>query len=88
MGPKAETYTFNQVKELLEMHENTLLNLLNNTIDRLDKKIDVLKEGNAKIKKELTDFTESLQYHSDNVDDVNKKLEDIHSTVEEIKRNQ
>ena len=88
MGPKAETYTFNQVKELLEMHENTLLNLLNNTTDRLDKKIDVLKEGNAKIKKELTDFRESLQYHSDNVDDVNKKLEDIHSTVEEIKRNQ
>ena len=49
-GPKVETYTFNQVRELLQMHENTLLNMLNSTIDRLDKKIDILKEENSKIK--------------------------------------
>ena len=85
MGPKAETYTFNQVKELLQMHENTLLNGFNSTIDRLDKKINILKEENTKIKKELTDLGESVQYHSDNVDEVNKKLEDIDSRVEEIK---
>ena len=85
MGPKAETYTFNQVKELLQMHENTLLNVFNSTIDRLDKKIDILKEENSKIKKELTDLRESVQYHSDNVDEVNKKLEYIDKRVEEIK---
>ena len=85
MGPKAETYTFNQVKELLQMHANTLLNGFNSTIDRLDKKINILKEENTKIKKELTDLGESVQYHSDNVDEVNKKLEDIDSRVEEIK---
>ena len=28
---------------------------------------------------------ESVQYHSDNVDEVNKKLEDIDSRVEEVK---
>ena len=85
MGPKAETYTFNQVKELLQMHENTLLNVFNSTIDRLDKKIDILKEENSKIKKELTDLRESVQYHSDNVDEVNKKLEDIDKRIEGIK---
>ena len=41
MGPKAETYTFNQVKELL-------LNVFNSTVDRLDKKLDILKEKNSK----------------------------------------
>ena len=46
MGPKAETYTFSQGKELLQMHENMLLNVFNNTIDRLDKKINILKEEN------------------------------------------
>ena len=51
MGPKVETYTFNQVKELLRMHENTLLNVFNSTIDRLYKNIDILKEGKSKIKK-------------------------------------
>ena len=85
MGPKAETYTFNHVKQLLQMHENTLLNVFNSAIDRLDKKIDILKEENSKIKKELTDLTESVQYHSDNVDEVTKKLKDIDSRVEEIK---
>ena len=28
MDPKAEAYTFNQVKELLQMRENMLLNVL------------------------------------------------------------
>ena len=44
IGPKAETYI--QVKELLQMHENALLNVFNSNIDRLDKKIDILKEEN------------------------------------------
>ena len=85
MGPKAETYVFSQVKELLQMHENTLLNVFSSTIDRLDKKIHILKEENSKINKELTDLRKSVQYHSDNVDEVKKKLEDIDSRVEEIK---
>ena len=85
MGPKAEIYTFSQLKELLQMHESTLLDVFNSTIDRLEKKIDILKEENSKIKKELTDLRESVQYHSDNVDEVNKKLEDIDKRVKEIK---
>ena len=85
MGPKVEAYTFNQVTELLQMHENMLLNVFNSPIDRLDKKIDILKEENSKIKKELTALRESVQYHSGNVDEVNKKLEDIDSRVEKVK---
>ena len=67
------------------MHENTLLNVFNSTIDRLDKKIDILKEENSKIKKELTDLREIAQCHNGNVDEVNKKLEDIDSRIEEVK---
>ena len=63
------------------MRENTLLNMFN----RLDKKIDILNEENSKIKKELVDLRESVQYHSGNGDEVNKKLEDIDSRVEKIK---
>ena len=82
MGPKA---AFSQVKELLQMHENTLLNMFNSSIDRLDKKINILKEDNSTIKQKLADFRESVQYHSYNVDEINKKLEDIDSRLEEIK---
>ena len=48
MDPKPETYTFSQVKELLQIHKNTLLNVFNSTIDRLGKKIDILKEKTQK----------------------------------------
>ena len=72
MDPKTETYRFNQVNKLLEMLANTLLNVFKNTIDSLDKKIAILKEENSKIKKGLTDLTASFQYHSDNVEEVNK----------------
>lgn len=37
MGPKAETNLFNQVNELLQMHEDKRLNLFDSTTDRLDK---------------------------------------------------
>ena len=82
LDPKAETYTFNQVKELL----NTLLNVFKVTTlligwTRKLKKI----EENSKIKKELTNLRESVQYHSDNIDEVNKKLENIDRRIEEIK---
>ena len=46
MGPIAEIYTFNQVKQLLQMQENTLLNVFNSTVDRLGKITDILKEEN------------------------------------------
>ena len=85
MGPNVKIYTFNQVKELPQMHENTLLNMFNSTIDKLDKQIHILKEENLKIKEELTDLRESVQYDSASVDEVNKKLEDVDSRVEEIK---
>ena len=52
------------------MHENTLLTVFNSSVDRLDKKIDILKEENPKIKKELTDLRKNVQYHSDNVDEA------------------
>ena len=51
MGPRAEIHPFSQVKELLQMHENMLINLFNGTIDRLDKKTDILKKEISKIKK-------------------------------------
>ena len=33
----------------------------------------------------MIDLRESVQYHNDNVNEVNKKLEDIDSGLEEIK---
>ena len=48
------------------------------------KKIDILKEENWKIKRELTDLRENVQNNSDNIYEI-KKLEDIDSRIEKIK---
>ena len=49
-----------------------------------NKKIDILNKANLKIQKELTDLKKSVQYHSGDVDEVNKKLKDTDRRVEEI----
>ena len=85
MAQKAEIYTFNQVKQLVHMYEYMLLNVFNSTIDSSDKKINMLKEENSKIKKELIDLRESVLYHDDNIHEFNKKLEGIDRRVEEVK---
>ena len=54
MGPKAQTYIFNQVKELLQMYESALLNVFNSTIGRLERKLDMLKKTHSNIEKEMT----------------------------------
>ena len=46
-----------------------LLNVFNNTTDKMNKKIDILKKKDSKIMKELTDLRESVQYYSDNVEE-------------------
>ena len=68
------------------MHENTLLNVFKVTTLLIGwtRKLRKIEE-NSKIKKELIDLRESVQYHIDNVDEVNKKLENIDRRVKEIK---
>ena len=64
------------------------MHVFNSTIERLDKKIDILKEENSEIKKEVAGLRENVQYHSDNVDEVSEKLQDIDSRVKEVKINE
>ena len=54
MGPKAQKYIFNQVKKSLKMYKNTLLNVFNSTIGRLEKKVDMLKKEHSSIEKRTT----------------------------------
>lgn len=65
MPPKSDTFTFNQVKEVMEKHEETILKFFNATVDRLEKKISNLTEENILIKKEMKDLKESLEFQGD-----------------------
>ena len=74
MPPKGETFTFNQMKEIIQQHEESMLKFFNTTVDRLEKKVSTLTEENYNIKKELESIKESLHFHSEIVDEKIGKI--------------
>ena len=75
MPPKVETFSFTQVRELMKLHEETIMNFFNGAIERMEKKITTLVEENVLVKKELADLKESVQFHSDMVEEKTKQVE-------------
>ena len=45
-----------QVKEILVTHENTLMNFINTSIERLERKVGNLTTKNAVLQKDMADF--------------------------------
>ena len=93
IGPKSDTYTFNQIKEIMDKNEETTRNWLvaffNNTISRMETKLsDVIKE-NEQLKKEVNDVKETLNFQEEMFEKKLKELENGRKTdclCEELKR--
>ena len=85
MGPKVESFTFAQVRELMKSHEETIIKFFNGAIERMEKKIFTLVEENVLVKKELEDMKISMQYHSDMVEAKTKKVEEKIDTCKELR---
>ena len=83
MPPKSEVYTFAQVKEIIKSSEDTMMKFFNSTVDRLEGKILTLTEENLTIKRELSEVKESLQFHSDMVEQKLKQVESKKDVLEE-----
>lgn len=56
MSPNAKTYIFSQGKQQLQMYENTLLNAVNSTIDKLDRKNWHFKVRKLEIQERIDGF--------------------------------
>ena len=69
MGPKQQDlYSFNQIKELMKDKEETMMKFFNSAIDRLEKKIKDLTKENFNLKNDVNELKQSMQYHSDIMD--------------------
>ena len=88
MPPKQETYSFNQIKEILEMHQETMMKFFNTTVDRLEIKIKYLTEDNIVLKRELNDVKESIQFHSETVETKFKMFEEKKQNYEKTNENE
>ena len=62
MGTKKDVFTINQIKDILEIHEQTITNFFNSTLERMDKKISYLIGENAVLKNEVAELKKSLQF--------------------------
>ena len=87
MTPKHDnSFTIVQVKEILSIHEKTIMNFFNSTIERLEKKIDNVVMENTNLKNEIKEVRSSIQFHSDFVDEKvkehNEKIKSLPSNAD------
>ena len=77
MGTKKDVFTINQIKDILQIHEQTITNFFNSTLERMDKKISYLIGENAVLKNEVAELKKSLQFHTDQWEENFKTLDNL-----------
>ena len=65
MGTKKDVFTTNQIKDILQIHEQTIRNFFNSTLEQMDKKTSDLIGENLLMKNEVVELKKSLQFHTD-----------------------
>ncbi|XP_065683329.1 uncharacterized protein LOC136096107 [Hydra vulgaris] len=70
----AKNFTPSQVKELLDMHENTLLKIFNKCFQKLENDFSIIKEENKYLKKELEQINSTIQFLSDKYETMKETL--------------
>ena len=69
MGTKKDAFAINQIKDILQIHEQTIKIFFNSTLEGMDKKISDLIGENAVLKNVLAELKKSLQFHTDQWED-------------------
>ena len=77
MGTKKDVFTINQTKNILQIHEQTITNFFNSTLERMHKKISDLIVENAALKNEVAELKKSLQFHTDQWEQNFKTLDNL-----------
>ena len=74
MVTKKDIFTINQIKDNLQIHEQTITN---STLERMDKRISDLTGENAVLKNEVAELKKSLQFHTDQWEGNFKTLDNL-----------
>ena len=67
----AKRFTMAQLKQLLDIHENTIIKIFTNKIENLGAKIKKMQEENKQLKDEVKALQESTEFQNE----MYKKLE-------------
>ena len=88
MRTKKDVFTINQTKDILQIHEQSIWNFFNSTLDRMDKGIrDLIGENNV-LKNEIAELKKSLQFHTDQWEENFKTLDNLKSELLQNQKHQ
>ena len=88
MRTKKDVFTINQTKDILQIHEQSIWNFFNSTLDRMDKGIRDLIGENTVLKNEIAELKKSLQFHTDQWEENFKTLDNLKSELLQNQKHQ
>ena len=86
-------FTFDQIKEILKLHEESLTRSLMTHVERLEKKIDGMKEENTSLRNKVNELEKAAMFQSDVFDEKMREMMssgrpdngDVKRNIEEMK---
>ena len=88
MGTKKDVFTVNQIKYILQIHEQSITNFFNSTLERMDKKISDLNGENPVLKNEVAELRKSLQFHTDQWEENFKTTDNLKNELLQNQKHQ
>ena len=83
----AKSFTIAQLKELLDIHENTIIKIFTNRIENLESKITSMQEENKQLKGEVKALQESIEFQNETYENIKKDMTEEKQKLETDNRN-
>ena len=69
-----KSFTTAQLKELLDIHENTIIKIFTNRIENLESKIISMQEENKQLKGEVKALQKSIEFQNETYENMKKDM--------------
>ena len=83
----AKSFTMAQLKELLDIHENTIIKIFTNRIETLESKITSMQEENKQLKGEVNALLESREFQNETYEKMEKDMTEEKQKLETYWKN-
>ena len=83
----AKSFTMAQLKELLDIHENTIITIFANRVENLESKITNMQEENKQLKGEVKALKESIESQNETYEKMKKDMAKEKQKLETDNRN-
>ena len=83
----SKSFAMAQLKELLNIHENTVIKIFTNRIENLESKITSIQEENKQLKGEVKALQESKEFQNETYENMKKDMTEEKQKLETDSRN-